>query len=416
MTPGNTYTTKCVRACLSTTSPPEWIPVIGPAHDDTEIIRFNDVHLHIDWRFLGPRQRAKVMTLGGDVPQGIVITVVYPNDGSGPIAMDKALKAVDTPNESFLKEKRKIYHGPFPPYPEEPPPHWLPALSKAYRDATLTPEQACPHRGTDLSDVEPDDQGRITCPLHGLRWRVDTGAAEPQNGDLSDSKYGSRKSDPASAEICPERLRHQPSDQPNGRPAATKARTNGERFAEHTVTRGGEELTQQQRKMPYLESHDEEEAYRKGYKRGQEARRHEQGDPKELEPVSLEGASRHEVAAFGHGYRDGQADSESDVSATLVQCDEWYYRIGYERAMAELENWQPGQCQHECGHRICVSVIPALIRSAAAIGSQEGCSCDTCASIRRIEEAHKTITPPEPIDGSPTPVNWTERHQGNEDK
>ena len=181
MTPGKTYTTKCVRACLSTTSPPEWVPVIGPAHDDAEIIRFQDVHLHIDWRFLGPRQRAKIMALGGNAPHDIVITVVYPNNGSGPIAMDKALRSGDTPKDSFLKEKRKKYHGPFPPYPDDPPPHWLPALSKAYRDATLTPERACPHRGTDLSEAAPDDQGIITCPLHGLRWRADTGAADKAN-------------------------------------------------------------------------------------------------------------------------------------------------------------------------------------------------------------------------------------------
>jgi hypothetical protein len=33
----------------------------------------------------------------------------------------------------------------------------------------------CPHRGYDLSQVRPDEDGIITCPLHGLKFNAETG-------------------------------------------------------------------------------------------------------------------------------------------------------------------------------------------------------------------------------------------------
>ena len=120
------------------------------------------------------------------------------------------------------------------------------------------------------------------------------------------------------------------------------------------------------------------------------------------------------MAAFAQGHRDGVADAERDISATLVQYEEWYFRNGYERAMAELENWQPTTCESRCGHRVCVSLIPALIHSAAAISCQEDCTCTTCNIVRRLKEAEKSLAPPEPIDRWPTPAEWPQRYQGSE--
>ena len=176
MTPGKRYRTACVRASLGHISPPEWIPVIGPPHDDTEFIGLAPVHLHIDWRFLNKRQRKLALNFGENAAHDLVVATVYPDDDSGPIELDQALSKSDLPKTAFLKHMSKKYQGPFPPYPEQPP-YWLPALSRAYQHASLLPGKICPHRGADLSEAQPDEQGVITCPLHGLRWQAHDGRA-----------------------------------------------------------------------------------------------------------------------------------------------------------------------------------------------------------------------------------------------
>ncbi len=178
MIAGNRYQTVCVRASLSSTTPPEWVPVIGKPHDDEKFIGFKPVHLHIDWRFLDQRQRDLILDFGKNAPHDLVIATVYPGDGSGPTELEDALSAKDLPKTAFLKCVSKTYYSPFPPYPERPP-YWLPALSKAYQDARLLPGRVCPHRGADLSHEMPDAQGIVTCPLHGLRWHAQDGSAAP---------------------------------------------------------------------------------------------------------------------------------------------------------------------------------------------------------------------------------------------
>ena len=91
-------------------------------------------------------------------------------------------------------------------------------------------------------------------------------------------------------------------------------------------------MTPQDRRMPYLESVAEEAAYRQGYRLGQDSHFHEKGAGEPPQPVNLAGAQRHEFAAFTQGHRDGVADADRDISATLVQYEEWYFRNGYERA------------------------------------------------------------------------------------
>ena len=178
MIQGQQYSTTYVRASINSTTPPEWLPVIGPSHDDAKYIGFTPIHLHIDWRFLDDQQREKVLAFGDTAPNDIVISYVYPEDRLEPISLGAALADGVPPAESFLKEMTQTYRSPFPAYPKEPP-YWLPALSKAYRNARLGENRICPHQGTDLSGMEPDEQGIITCPLHGLLWIAKTGAAAP---------------------------------------------------------------------------------------------------------------------------------------------------------------------------------------------------------------------------------------------
>ncbi|MDE0360662.1 MAG: Rieske 2Fe-2S domain-containing protein [Rhodospirillaceae bacterium] len=117
-----------------------------------------------------------MLEFGEKAPNDLVIVVAYPDDDSGPIPLDVAFRENGPTKESFIRSMTKTYHSSFPPYPRRPP-YWLPALAKAHRNARITPEGTCPHQGADLSDVRPDEQGIITCPLHGLRWQAETGAA-----------------------------------------------------------------------------------------------------------------------------------------------------------------------------------------------------------------------------------------------
>lgn len=43
----------------------------------------------------------------------------------------------------------------------------------AYLEACKTMVPKCPHRGYDISQVSPDKNGIITCPLHGLKFGTD---------------------------------------------------------------------------------------------------------------------------------------------------------------------------------------------------------------------------------------------------
>lgn len=178
MTPGKQYPTTCVRASINSSTPPEWIPVIGPPHDDAKFIGFKPVHLHIDWRFLDHEQRDKVMELGDKAAYDLVITTVYIEGQLQPTSLNDALADNQIANHSFLKQVPKTYYGPFPEYPDDTP-YWLPALSAAYRQASLDDGRICPHRGADLSDIEPNAQGVIVCPLHGLRWLAANGQPVP---------------------------------------------------------------------------------------------------------------------------------------------------------------------------------------------------------------------------------------------
>ena len=51
LVPGRYYDRPVVRARWVTAAL-RWIPVLGPAHSDREIVNFHPVHFHVDFRFL----------------------------------------------------------------------------------------------------------------------------------------------------------------------------------------------------------------------------------------------------------------------------------------------------------------------------------------------------------------------------
>ncbi len=178
---GRRYLRPCVRTDWPRTLP-KWVPVVGTVHEDAEHIGADFLHLHVDYRFLCQRDRqhsrprARVNEdLDGVNPVFIIpISVVVPADTGKAITIADALGS-NHPTEEWLSVRRRPYLGPYPEYPQVKRTWWRSVLTAAYADHQLIDGHICPHRGTDLTGIVPDDDGVVTCPLHGLRWCVRTG-------------------------------------------------------------------------------------------------------------------------------------------------------------------------------------------------------------------------------------------------
>lgn len=130
-------------------------PIIGPRHEDTDFIGFEQDHWHVDVRFFDSRQWAFALRQP-ERPFQFVITAP-----TSPLGLVR------------LQCRRQ-----WPAYPRHRP-RWLAALSSHFANHRLGEKRVCPHRGADLSTFAPDADGCITCPLHGLRWNVETGCIVP---------------------------------------------------------------------------------------------------------------------------------------------------------------------------------------------------------------------------------------------
>ena len=58
---GKFYSVPHVRARWGHNAP-KWWPVMGPAHSDSEIIKFEPVHWHVDFRFLNKTDRVSLVS------------------------------------------------------------------------------------------------------------------------------------------------------------------------------------------------------------------------------------------------------------------------------------------------------------------------------------------------------------------
>ena len=167
---------------------PRWYPVIGPPHEDREIIGFPELHYHVDARFL-PAGLARRMNRWGSDGDEAFSLVIHRVDPIGVVQenLGQMLATVmdsDIAPMRYMQVKRVKMKRDFPAHvlhthdlvtTKHGPGGWLPELEEAYKDEKLLPGAVCPHRLTDLSTFEPDAEGCVTCPLHGLKWHVESG-------------------------------------------------------------------------------------------------------------------------------------------------------------------------------------------------------------------------------------------------
>jgi len=148
-------------------------PILLPFHEDAEIIGFRWDHAHLDRRFLTPSQWAGAdfgfYTAERNV-DGRPLSQ-YASDGDLP-----SLRRASRPRPAVEWRRRKCYR--------EITPHivhsmkdkaWFPRLESAYAHCRLKPGLICPHRGAHLGSMPVDEHGHVICPMHGLKWNVQTG-------------------------------------------------------------------------------------------------------------------------------------------------------------------------------------------------------------------------------------------------
>lgn len=146
-------------------------PVLGPKHEDKEIIGFKWDHYHYDFRFFNGRQwdyivKLTTRTNGKSYPHAWVMSErldINPPVIPGEVIYRRRKYRRAMPEFTTEGLEMKSWRG------------WLPALEAAYTNATLKPGLICPHRGSSLRGLPVDEEGCVVCPLHGLRWHIESG-------------------------------------------------------------------------------------------------------------------------------------------------------------------------------------------------------------------------------------------------
>lgn len=150
----------------------QW-PVAGPMHKDDDFFDFPYAHYHVDGRFLTAHQ-AKFINAEG--------RSFFENRARGPLGRAEFILGryplitfgVDLPKHRPPLIRRKCRYAERGPYQfgdskqvKELNDHYGQPDAIRRADGRLL----CPHRKYDLSQHTPDENGIVTCPLHGLRVR-----------------------------------------------------------------------------------------------------------------------------------------------------------------------------------------------------------------------------------------------------
>lgn len=137
-----------------------WWAVMGPRHEDKELLGFSDDHYHMDWRFAS--------AWAVDRALGQIMRHLHVDIGSGPYGVPLCTRKKPVPLLPLFKPmvcKRVT----------------VPTMLRTLRPFDKVSEfyagrpvfegprgLVCPHRGAELHTLEPNADGVVVCPLHGL--------------------------------------------------------------------------------------------------------------------------------------------------------------------------------------------------------------------------------------------------------
>ena len=156
---------------------PRWWPVLpSPFHNDVEHLNFPAWHFHIDGRYLTDAQNK--MALGrvfGMVRNDTqVFHPMYHTPLTQFLIPQPCGRYTERTAGGVTAYCRTILLPQFRPMP--PPPNY--SQYRSFRDLfnaypnPVAVDGRCPHKGADLTGLPCNDDGTVTCPLHGLRVRV----------------------------------------------------------------------------------------------------------------------------------------------------------------------------------------------------------------------------------------------------
>lgn len=151
-----------------------WYPVIGAKHEDAEHIKFPHQHYHPDWRFMPEWSWEQSTDIGVQRAFGSPLChrpIPWSDMNEvapfGPLTYRRRkCKRIPPVNTIFAEQKNgRALHDA-----------WL------GKDAHRGPfGLICPHRGTALGTMPINEDGTVTCPLHGLKFCARTGKSVPTN-------------------------------------------------------------------------------------------------------------------------------------------------------------------------------------------------------------------------------------------
>lgn len=143
-----------------------WLPIIGPKHEDAEIVGFPWEHYHIDWRF-APKSVFQYLCGHRAGPGYVYAYPIQTPDGRGNPSL------VGGPETRRMLCKRELPQ--FPIVGERGTGAWVHKLREAFCGASIT-KGVCPHRGIPVSAMIREGDV-LTCPGHGLQFNATTGEA-----------------------------------------------------------------------------------------------------------------------------------------------------------------------------------------------------------------------------------------------
>lgn len=145
----------------------EWVPTLGPKHEDAAELDFPWLHYHIDWRFVSDRMFDWCSSAPSKSPLGQVVTA--------------DIKFREISGRPVMKRRKCRREMPEFPALHVSGSRWEQLeLNQRARCSKLKDGHICPHRGIDLRQFAQPD-GTAICPGHGLRWDLKTGDMLPRH-------------------------------------------------------------------------------------------------------------------------------------------------------------------------------------------------------------------------------------------
>jgi Rieske [2Fe-2S] domain len=132
---------------------PEWIPTMGPVHDDIKELNFPHIHVHLDLRFISTQVVSKPLSY---------FYVLRPL-----ILYFQSLGVYQTTSERVEWAVKRLRCRREPPKFEDKN---ISNLESHYKKAHLGPQMLCPHKKIPVRCGVLSPKGIFTCPGHGLRW------------------------------------------------------------------------------------------------------------------------------------------------------------------------------------------------------------------------------------------------------